>query len=74
VAERTGLSHDEAQKRVDDAISQEKAAEAKVRQAADTARKSAAAFAIFTAISMLIGAFIACASAAFGGSLRDEHP
>jgi hypothetical protein len=74
VAERTGLSHDEAQERVDDAIGREKAAEAKVRQAADTARKSVAAFAIFTAISMLIGAFIACASAAFGGSLRDEHP
>jgi hypothetical protein len=74
VADRTGLSHDDAQKRVDEVIAQEKAAEAKVRQAADTARKSAAAFAIFTAISMLVGAFIACAAAAFGGSLRDEHP
>ena len=74
VAERTGLSHDDAQKRVDGVIAQEKAAEAKVRQAADTARKSAAAFAIFTAISMLIGAFIASAAAAYGGSLRDEHP
>jgi hypothetical protein len=74
VADRTGLSHDDAQKRVDDVIAQEKAAEGKVRQAADAARKSAAAFAIFTAISMLIGAFIACAAAAFGGSLRDQHP
>ena len=74
VAEHTGLSHDDAQKRVDDVIAQEKAAEIKLRQAADTARKSAAAFAIFTAISMLIGAFIACATAAYGGSLRDEHP
>ncbi len=74
VADRTGLSHDDAQKRVDDAIAQEKAAETKARQAADTARKSAAAFTIFTAISMLIGAFIASAAAAYGGSLRDEHP
>jgi hypothetical protein len=72
VADRTGLSRDEAQKRVDDVIAQEKAAETKVRQAADTARKSTAAFAIFTAISMLIGAFIASAAAAYGGSLRDE--
>jgi len=74
VAERTGLSHDDAQKRVDDAIAQEKAAELKVREAADAARKSSAAFAIFTAISMLIGAFIACAMSAYGGNLRDEHP
>jgi hypothetical protein len=74
VADRTGLTHDDAQKRVDDAIAQEKAAETKVRQAADTARKSTAAFSIFTAISMLIGAFIASAAAAYGGSLRDEHP
>jgi len=74
VADRTGLSHDDARKRVDDVMAREKAAETKVRQAADTARKSASAFAIFTAISMLIGAFIACAAAAFGGSLRDEHP
>lgn len=74
VEERTGLSHDEAQKRVDDVIAREKAAETKVRQAADTARKSAAAFAIFTAIAMLIGAFVASAAAAYGGSLRDEHP
>jgi hypothetical protein len=74
VTDRTGLSHDDAQKRVDDVIAQEKAAEIKVREAADTARKSVAAFAIFTAISMLIGAFIACVTAAYGGSLRDEHP
>lgn len=74
VAARTGLSHDDAQKRVDDVIAQEKAAETKAREAADAARKSASAVSIFTALSMLIGAFIASAAAAFGGSLRDEHP
>jgi len=74
VATRTGLSHDDAQKRVDDVIAQEKAAETKAREVADTARKSAAAVSIFTALSLLIGAFIACAAAAYGGSLRDEHP
>jgi len=74
IASRTGLSQAEAEKRVDDVIAQEKAAETKVKQAADAARKSAAAVSIFTAISMLIGAFIASAAAAYGGSLRDEHP
>jgi hypothetical protein len=74
VATRTGLSHDDAQKRVDDVIAQEKAAEHKAREVADAARKSASAISIFTALSMLIGAFIACAAAAYGGSVRDEHP
>jgi hypothetical protein len=74
VAARTGISHDDAQKRVDDVIAQEKAAETKARQVADDARKSASAVSIFTALSMLIGAFIASAAAAYGGSLRDEHP
>ncbi|MBV9523880.1 MAG: hypothetical protein JO010_13860 [Alphaproteobacteria bacterium] len=74
VAARTGIPQADAQKRVDDAIAQVKAAEAKARQAADAARKAAAAGSIFTALSMLIGAFIACAAAALGGRLRDEYP
>jgi len=73
VAARTGLSQADAEKRVDDVIAQEKAAEAKARRAADTARKAAANLSIFTALSMVIGAFIACAAAALGGRLRDEH-
>jgi hypothetical protein len=74
IATRTGISEADAQKRVDDMIAQEKAAETKARQVADAARKSASAFAIFTALSMLIGAFIASAAAAYGGNSRDEHP
>jgi hypothetical protein len=73
VASRTGLSQGDAEKRVDDTIALAKQAEAKVRQAADAARKATAEFAIFTALSLLIGAFIASAAAAYGGSLRDEH-
>jgi hypothetical protein len=73
VAARTGLSQDDAQKRVDDVLAQEQAAEVKARQAADAARKAAAYLAIFTALSMVIGAFIACAAAAIGGQQRDEH-
>jgi hypothetical protein len=72
IASRTGISQDDAQKRVDTVVAQEKDAEAKARQAADTARKSASAVSIFTALSMVIGAFIASAAAALGGSLRDE--
>ena len=74
VAARTGASQDEARKRVDEVIAQIKADEAKARQAADTARKAAATASIFTALSMIVGAFIACVAAALGGHRRDEHP
>ena len=75
VAARTGISQAEAQKRVDEVIAREKAAVEKAKQAADAARKAAAQFAIFTALSMMIGigAFIASAAAAYGGSMRDEY-
>jgi len=46
----------------------------KAREAADAARKASATASIFTALSMMIGAFIASVSAALGGHLRDEHP
>jgi len=74
VAARTGVSDTDAQKRVDDTIAQVQADETKARQAADAARKASAAASIFTALSMVIGAFIACAAAALGGQLRDLHP
>jgi hypothetical protein len=73
VATRTGISLEDAQKRVDTAIAQTKAAEAKARQAADTARKAAAEASIYAALSMLVGAFIACIAAALGGQRRDLH-
>lgn len=74
VAGQTGIPQDEAQKRVDDLITQVKAADVKAREAADAARKAAALAATLTALSMLIGAFIACATAALGGHERDLHP
>ncbi len=67
VAERTGLSQANAHVRVDATLSD-------ARKAADDARKVASATAIFTALSMVIGAFIASVVAAIGGRLRDEHP
>jgi hypothetical protein len=72
VAARTGLSQADAEKRVDDVMAKAKAAETKARQIADTTRKSGAYLSIFTAVSMLIGAFIAAAAAALGGRHRDE--
>jgi hypothetical protein len=62
VAVRTGTSKADAQTRVDGLI-------ATVMQA----RKAAAQTSIFLALSMLVGAFIACVAAALGGRLRDEH-
>lgn len=63
VARRTGVSQQDAQQRVDDFLA-----------AADAARKGAAEAAIFLALSLLVGAFIASITAALGGRLRDEHP
>ncbi len=73
VATRTGLSQADAEKRVDQVTAQEKAAEDKVRAAADAARKSASALSFFTFFSMLIGAFIASVAGAIGGRQRDEY-
>ena len=66
VAAQTGLSPQEAQQRVDAAVTS-------IRSAADKARKASSALSFFTALSMLIGAFIASAAAAYGGQLRDKH-
>jgi len=72
IAARTGLSQADADKRVDDVIAQAKAAADKAKQLADQARKAAATLAIFSFLSLLIGAFIASAAAALGGRERDE--
>jgi hypothetical protein len=72
VATQTGLSQDDAQKRVDDVIAKAKQAEQKAREAADAARKAARNLAFFTAFSLLIGAFIAGVAAKMGGHHRDE--
>jgi hypothetical protein len=72
VAARTGLSQAESEKRVNDVIAKAKAAETTARHIADAARKAGAYLSIFTAVSMLIGAFIAAAAAALGGQHRDE--
>ncbi|TIO91659.1 MAG: hypothetical protein E5X98_00285, partial [Mesorhizobium sp.] len=47
-------------------------AKTKAKQAADTARKATASFALIGALALVIGAFIASAAAALGGKQRDE--
>jgi hypothetical protein len=73
VSARTGLSPPDATKRVDEVVAQVNAVAVKARQAADAARKAGAYLSIFMALSMLVGAFIACVAAALGGQQRDEY-
>lgn len=65
VAMRTGLTQQQAAQRVDGVVTQ-------ARQAANTARKAGAAVSLFTALALVIGAFIAAVAGALGGSQRDE--
>ncbi|MGV3550350.1 hypothetical protein [Rhizobium sp.] len=72
IAARTGLAEADAKARVDAVLKQIEDAKVAAQQAADTARKSAATTALLGALSLFIGAFIACAAAALGGRRRDE--
>jgi hypothetical protein len=73
VANKTGVSQDEGQKRVDAYVQSLKDAADKAKAAADETRKAAAQASLYTALALLIGAFIASVSAALGGRLRDAH-
>lgn len=73
VAARTGLSEADAKARVDALVAKVEDAKVKAKQAADTARKGSATFALLGALSLVIGAFIASAAAALGGRQRDEE-
>jgi hypothetical protein len=64
VAARTGLSQPEADKRVNDVVTQ-------VKSDADAARKATAQLAFWLVASLLIGAFCASLAATEGGGLRD---
>jgi hypothetical protein len=64
VAARTGLSEADANKRVDEVVTQ-------VKADADAARKATAAAAFWLTASLLLGAFCASLAATEGGGLRD---
>jgi hypothetical protein len=72
VTAQTGISAPEAQRRVGEFADATLTAANRAKESADAARKAAQG-AIYTALSLLIGAFIASVSAAIGGCLRDEH-
>ncbi|QOZ65885.1 hypothetical protein [Bradyrhizobium arachidis] len=64
VAARTGLSQADAEKRVNDVVTQ-------IKADADAARKATAALAFWITASLLLGAFCASLAATEGGGLRD---
>jgi hypothetical protein len=64
VASQTGLSQADADKRVNDTVTQ-------IKADADAARKATAQLAFWLAASLLLGAFCASLAATEGGGLRD---
>jgi hypothetical protein len=66
IAARTGLPQAEAEQRVSQTITQAK-------EATDKARRAAAKFSLWVAISLLAGALSGSLAAAEGGKLRNEH-
>ena len=75
VAQRTGMTQQDAEKRVSDTYARMQAklreAETAARDAADKARKASAYAALWLFISLLIGAFVASLAATYGGRRRD---
>ncbi|WP_162592379.1 hypothetical protein [Variovorax sp. PBL-E5] len=75
VARRTGLSQQDAEKRVTDTYARAQAtlkqAADKAKAAADDARKASAYGALWLFVSLLIGAFVASLAATCGGRRRD---
>jgi hypothetical protein len=75
VSQRTGLSQQDAEKRVNDTYAKAQAtlkeAQAKAQAAADTARKTSAYGSLWLFVSLLIGAFVASFAATYGGRRRD---
>lgn len=73
VSQRTGLPQADAEKRVDEAFTELKAAEQKARDAADQARRATLIAGFLAAATMAVGAAAACAGAALGARHRDER-
>jgi hypothetical protein len=75
VAQRTGLSQQDAEKRVTDIHGRMRAklqeAETAARDAADKARKATAYATLWLFVSLLAGAFVASLAATWGGRQRD---
>lgn len=73
VQQQTGINQADAERRVDEAFTDLKAAEARTRAAAEAARKAALIAAFAVAATLAIGCAAACAGAALGARHRDEN-
>lgn len=75
VAQRTGLSQQDAEKRVNETYAKAQAAlddaKTKAQEAADAARKASAYASLWLVLSMFVGAFVASLAATYGGRRRD---
>jgi len=75
VAQRTGISQQDAEKRVSETYARMQTKlhdiETAAKDAADKARKASAYAALWLSISLLIGAFVASWAATYGGRRRD---
>jgi hypothetical protein len=76
IAQRTGLSPVDAEKRVSDVFNKAHTAimdkEQNTKQIADQVRKAAAYSALWMFVALLSGAFVASLAATFGGRQRDR--
>ena len=75
VAQRTGVSQQDAEKRVTDNYARARAklhdAEVIAKETADKARRASAYAALWIFVSLLSGAFVASLAATYGGRQRD---
>jgi hypothetical protein len=75
IAENTGMTQQDAEKRLNQTIDRAKALKAeaaqKAKEAADAARQAGMYTALWGAVAMLAGAFCAALCAAWGGRARD---
>lgn len=71
IATRTGLSGEDAAKRLTEVQAQIGTAMTTAKETADKARKVSATMALLTALSLMVGAFIAGVAAALGGRVRE---
>jgi hypothetical protein len=75
IAQRTGISQAEAEKRASDTFAQvqsrQKDAQTVAKDLADKARKASSYAALWLFVSLLTGAFVASLAATYGGRRRD---
>ncbi|MGO4407951.1 hypothetical protein AB4Z10_27275 [Bosea sp. RAF48] len=73
LAARSGITEQDAQKRIDDAYARLSQAKETAKQAAERARKVAVLTAFLTVAALLVGAAAASWAATLGGEHRDEN-